>query len=320
MNRRANMNYKEVLDIARNSDNIYITGHVNPDGDCIGAVLAMAMLLEEDGILAKVVLEKVSEVYDFLPIEKYVISEVNEDIDLLITLDCGDESRVLDFLKTSNTLINIDHHKSNNFFGKYNHVVVDTSSTCEIIYNMIDDKSKITKEIATSLYTGIVYDTGCFKHSNTSRNTHLIAGELIKFEFDFTEIINRLLYYKTVTALKARSIAVGNMKLHNDNKVITSFITLNDMKKLNAGKESTEGIVQMLNEIKGIECAVFAYEIDDDSYKVSLRSKGMIDVCKVAGIFGGGGHVKASGCSIKGNSTTVLNTVLAEINNQLDNN
>jgi phosphoesterase RecJ-like protein len=76
----------------------------------------------------------------------------------------------------------------------------------------------------------------------------------------------------------------------------------------------------MLNEIKGIECAVFAYEIDDDSYKVSLRSKGMIDVCKVAGIFGGGGHVKASGCSIKGNSTTVLNTVLAEINNQLDNN
>lgn len=312
------MNYKELLEIAKNSNNIYITGHINPDGDCIGAVLAMTILLKNEGIEAKGILEEVSKVYDYLPTNEYIIKETDEEIDLLISLDCGDEGRISQSIKKYNTLINIDHHASNTFFGQYNIVEEKASSTCEIIFKLIRENTKLTKEIAASLYTGIVYDTGGFKHSNTSQDTHMVAGELIKYGFDFTDIINRLFYYKSVDTLKAHSIAIDNLKLFYNDKVSTSYLTLEEMNSIGVSKNNIEGIVQMLNEINGTECAVFIYETEVNNYKVSLRSKGKVDVCKIAKHFNGGGHIKASGCTVKGDSSTIIQKILEEIYKQLN--
>lgn len=312
------MNYKELLEIVKNSNNVYVTGHINPDGDCIGAVLAMAILLKNEGIEAKGILEEVSKVYDYLPINQYIIKEADEEIDLLISLDCGDERRISQSIEKYNTLINIDHHTSNTFFGQYNIVDEKASSTCEIIFKLIRGNTTLTKEIAASLYTGIVYDTGGFKHSNTSQDTHMVAGELIKYGFDFTDIINRLFYYKSVDTLKAHSIAINNLKLFYNDKVSTSYLTLEEMNSIGVSKNNIEGIVQMLNEINGTECAVFIYETEVNKYKVSLRSKGKVDVCKIAKYFNGGGHIKASGCTVNGDPSTIIQKILEEIYKQLN--
>ncbi|PKM50630.1 MAG: hypothetical protein CVV02_10100 [Firmicutes bacterium HGW-Firmicutes-7] len=311
---------KDIEELAKASDNIYILGHMNPDGDCIGATLGLAMLLNKKGIKANVLLKDVPSTYNFLPLGKWIADKEPNKVDLLISLDCGDITRFGEYQKyvdQAKTIINIDHHISNTNFGNYNHVVGGASSTCEIIYDMIEDKLLIDADIASALYTGIIYDTGVFKHSCTTENTHNIAGSLIAYGFDFTEIINKLFSYKTLTGLRAQSKAIENLQMFSLDKIVLTYLTRNEIQSLNATKKHTESIVQMLNEIENVECSVFIYETDLHEHKISLRSKGAVDVCKVAQYFGGGGHKKASGFSLEGHLSTVIQKIVSVINEQL---
>lgn len=315
------MDLKELIEILDAHKDIYISGHVNPDGDCIGACCALAEILEKQGYNVYVALQDVPDTYNYLPGSKYLITEIPDktDISVFIAMDCGDKQRLGAFEEAfdrSQITINIDHHVSNTKFAKYNYVA-DVSSTCEMVYEMINECDVINDNIARSIYTGIVYDTGVFKHSNTTSRTHQIAGELIKYKFDFTEIINKLYYYKSFTAFKVLGHAIENAVLFEQDKIALSSLTLEELKRLEASKKDTESIVQLLNEIVGCKCAIFIYEVSKGEFKVSLRSKGSVDVCKVAKKFNGGGHTKAAGCSIVGDLNEVKQLLIEELKRQL---
>ena len=312
------MVYQDFINIIKNSKNIYVTGHVNPDGDCIGAVMAMVMILKSLGIKSQGVLEVVPSMYNYMPIKQHIINDAkNHDIDTLIVLDSGAKDRIGCGIENYKTLINIDHHVSNTIFGDYNLVDIDASSTCEAIYKFIENQVEINDDIAMAIYTGIVYDTGCFKHSCTNTKTHSIVSELIKYKFDFTEIINRLFYYNSVIGLQAKAKAIENISLYNDNRIAISFLTFEDLERISGNKEHIENIVQMLLEIIGVECSVFIYELEKDKNKVSFRSKGIVNVCEIAKEYNGGGHIKAAGCTIVGDKKEIIKELVNKISRQL---
>ncbi|MCT4598752.1 MAG: bifunctional oligoribonuclease/PAP phosphatase NrnA [Vallitalea sp.] len=313
------MNLQKIVDICNNYNNVVISGHIHPDGDCVGACYALAAILHKKGIEAKVALDDIPDTYSYLEGSSYLLKTIKKDIDVFISLDCGDKERLGNYsnmFDNAQVTINIDHHISNTKFAKYNHVL-DVSSTCEIIYELIDDYSILDKNICEALYTGIIFDTGAFKHSNTTKRTHEIAGELIKYDIDFTEMTNRVFYYRSYNALKILSVAINNAKLYSENEIIVSTLTIEELKQNNCYKKDTDGIIQMLNEVIGTQCAVLITQITDNDYKVSLRSKNKVDVCKVAKKFSGGGHIKASGCTVSGTIKEVEEIIVNEIVKQL---
>ena len=278
------------------------------------------MLLDKCNIAVKVLLKDIPAIYSFLPIDTWVVSQPSEKIDLLIALDSSDMGRLCDFgeyVGQAKTIINIDHHASNTNYGHINHVDVKASSTSEMIYELIDNSQLIDDSIACCLYTGIIFDTGVFKHSNTTPKTHETAGALIQFDFDFSTIINQLFFHTTFTALKSKEKAIHNLKIFQNGQVAVTFLTLEELESIGATKDHTEGIVNMMLQVDEVHCSVFLYESEDGVFKASLRSKGKVDVCKVAMAFDGGGHIKASGCTIKGHQQEVINEVLGEIQKQL---
>ena len=313
------MRLTELVKKAAGYSHVYLAGHIHPDGDCVGATMAMVQLLANAGIEAKVLLEEKPEVYDYLPMDRYVQTEVPEDGDLLISLDASDVSRLGIFgaLVGKMDVINIDHHISNDLFGQINMVDGEASSTCEMVFNMIDHMDWMDKAIAEALYTGIIYDTGAFKHSNTKPSTHQAAADLIRYDIDFNWITGRIFYEKPFKAYKAQSLAYDRLSLMAEGRVAVSWLTLEDFDNLGITKSHTDSIVQHMNDIQGIEGSAFFYGTDNATYKVSLRSKGDLDVCEVAKTFGGGGHIKASGASLIGSIDACIDAVMAEINKQL---
>lgn len=314
------MKLLDIVTIAKKYNKVHLIGHTNPDGDCIGATLGLSMLLEKCHIPNRVLLLEPSTSYSYLPISTLVDQEVPEEVELLIALDCGDVTRLGPFselLNKATEVINIDHHISNTEFGDINFVDGEASSTCEMIYFMVEDKDLFDKAIAEALYTGIVYDTGVFKHSNTKPSTHHAAAGLIEYAIDYTWIINKMYFEKPLKTMKAQGLAYAHLMTFEDEHIVVSYLTLEDFKRLDITKENTSSIVQYMNEISGMSVAIFIYQIEEEVFKISLRSKGDVDVCKVAQTFGGGGHIKASGASFEGTLEDAIESIVEAVALQL---
>lgn len=314
------MKLSELVEIAKNYNSVHIAGHEHPDGDCIGATLGLAMLLECCGVSARVLLKGTPEGYNNLPVDEWIDEEIPEEVELFISLDTGDAQRLGQFEECTSKakeVINIDHHASNSHFGDINVVDEYASSTSEMIYHMVDIDGVMNKAIAEALYTGIIYDTGAFKHSNTKPSTHHAAADLIRFGIDFTSMINKMFFEKPYKSMKAQGLAYARLMMLEDEKVAVSYLNNEDFEALDITKAHTESIVQYMNEIKGVEAAVFFYALDDSTYKISLRSKGQVDVCAVAQKFGGGGHIKASGARFEGTIEDAVDAVVEAIALQL---
>lgn len=313
------MKLSQIIEKAKDYKNIYLSGHIHPDGDCVGATMAMVQLLENAGIQAKVLLMEQPEVYNYLPMTTYVQKECPTDVDLLITLDASDVERLGDYgsLVGQVETINIDHHISNTEFGHINYVDGQASSTCEMIYYMVDNSEWMSKSVAEALYTGIIYDTGAFKHTNTQPSTHMAVAELLKYGIDFNWIVSRLFYEKPFKAYKAQSLAYDRLKLMANEQVAVSWLASEDFERLELAKEHVDSIVQFMADISGIQVAAFFYSVKKGTYKISLRSRGHVDVSKVAGAFNGGGHIKASGGSFDGEIDACIKAVVSEIEKQL---
>lgn len=307
-----------LLEECRDAKSIVISGHVRPDGDCVGSCMAMYLYLKKAlaGAAVTVCLEKPSEVFqcirDFDKIDSSFSAAVP---DVFIALDCersrlGDAGLLFDSAKKR---INIDHHVSNEHgCGNVNYVAPGISSTAELVYELMD-KSFMDEELAKAIYIGIVHDTGIFKYSNTSPKTLRIAAELIEYGFDFPAIIDETFYEKTYVQNQLLGRALLESIVFMDGKCIVSAINQKILDFYNAEPKDLEGIVNQLRIIKGVECAIFMYETGNQEYKVSLRSCKYVDVSKVASYFGGGGHVRAAGCSMNGNFYDVINNVSGQI-------
>ncbi|BCN31466.1 DHH family phosphoesterase [Anaeromicropila herbilytica] len=304
---------------------IGITGHIRPDGDCIGSCLSLYQYIKNNtnDSIVDVYLEYIPDNYNMLE----GMNEINhdyqkeEEYDVFITLDCGSIDRIGKadkyFTKAKKTIC-IDHHISNQAFADVNHIVPDASSTCEILFGLMREE-KINKSIAEALYTGIIYDTGVFKHSNTTEKTMNIAGKLICKGINFSKIIDESFYQKTYIQNQLLGRCLLESFLVLDKRCIITSVSRRDLEFYNATTKDLDGIIDQLRVTKGIQVAVFIHELDFREYKVSMRSNEIVNVSKIASFFGGGGHIKAAGFSMKGSLHDVINNVTRHIEAQLNN-
>ena len=311
-------------DILKDKRRVALGGHVRPDGDCVGSSMGLYLYLKEQfpHIHTDVYLEEIPEAYRMISGTDEVKTQISGDgtYDLFICLDCGDVKRLGFseplFEKAEETLC-IDHHISNEAFADHNYIVPDTSSTSELVFTLLD-REKISRAAAEALYMGIVHDTGVFQYSCTSPETMEIAAELMRKGINGSEIIDKTYYEKTYIQNQILGRALLESMLIMEKRCIVSVIRQRSMKFFQAQPSDLEGIVSQLRLTKGVEVAIFLYEIEPQKFKVSLRSKGVVDVSMIAKHFGGGGHVRAAGVTMSGSSYDVINNITARIALQLD--
>lgn len=302
---------------------VAISGHIRPDGDCVGSCMGLYQYVKKcyPNIQADVYLEEIPDSFEMLGVVKEILHEVKEEkeYDLFIALDCADKSR-LGFSETlfdkAKATVCVDHHISNSGFANENYIVAEASSTAELVYRLIDEK-EINTEIAECLYLGIVHDTGVFQYSSTSPETMEAAANLMRKNIRASEIIDKTYYEKTYAQNRVLGYALLNSYLVLDDKCVVSYVTKEVMDEFQVKQKDLEGIVSQLRVTQGVEVAIFFYEIGTEEYKVSLRASGNVDVSKVAQEFGGGGHIKAAGLTMKGNVQDIINKLTEQIGKQL---
>lgn len=305
-----------------NADSIAITGHINPDGDCIGSTLGMYNYITNNypGKKVQVYLQEFPDVFMFLNGASEVKHETDDEIyDLFMSLDCGDPDRFTPFaqyFETAKRTLCIDHHISNKGFGDVCYVEPQACSAAEAIFKLLDE-DKINQPCAEALYMGIVHDTGVFKHSNTTRSAMTIAGILIEKGARPSFVIDETFYKKTLTQNKLLGYALLGMKQFANGKIAHTLLTFEDFEKFGASKMDTDGIVDQLRLTSGTEVAFFMYQSGENEYKISLRANNIVNVSEIACSHGGGGHAKAAGCNIKGDPDKIVAEIVAEIEKQL---
>lgn len=313
-------NIAEVLDGVKT---MAIAGHIRPDGDCVGSCMALYAYIKKwyPEIQADIYLETPKPVFGYLAYMDEVKSEASgeKEYDLFVTCDVSARDRlavVRDYFEKAKKTVCIDHHVSNPGFARINHILPDASSSCEVLYGLLDPE-KVDREIAQAVYTGIIHDTGVFQYSCTSPETMRIAGELMKTGFDFTGIIEKSFYQKTYIQNQVMGRVLAESILLLDGKCIVGYMKKKDMDFYGVDGADLDGVVSQLRLTQDVEVAIFIYEKNTQEFKVSLRSNGDVDVSKIAVFFGGGGHVKAAGCEMAGSMYDVVNNITAELVKQM---
>ena len=304
----------------RGAKKIGISGHIRPDGDCVGSCVGLGQYIRENysDKTVDIYLKDIPESFHFLKGTETILESVDDEekvYDLFISLDCGDTDR----LEYSKTLFNkakhtfcVDHHISNIGFADVNHIVPEASSTSELVYGLLDEE-KISQNVAEALYLGIVHDTGVFQYSCAGPETFRVAANLLEKGIDGPKIIEDTFYAKSYAQNLVMGRALMESILFLNGTGIASYIRRDVMDFYGVGPKDLEGIVSQLRVTEGVEVAVFMYELKQNEFKVSLRSKEKIDVSKIAQYFGGGGHMRAAGCDLQGSVYDVINNVTEQI-------
>ena len=308
---------------------IGITYHVSPDGDAVGSVLALFNALKSLNkdcyILSK---DTLSDNLKFLKGSDEVTGEITEpddETDIVVVLDCGNLERVSANLKQfTGTIVNIDHHLSNDKYGDINYIDSNAAATAEIVFELLnlmginfDEANSVIKDIGTCMYTSIVTDTGGYRHSNVTERTHKISATLKKIGVDNTFIYQSLFDNKDFSRIKLIGKALSNMQLILNGKVALLELDKAFTEDLGIDIGDTSDIISYGLQIKGVEVTLLLKEVED-GVKASLRAKSYVDVRKIAEVFGGGGHIRASGIKIKNMSMEeakyeILNEIQKEL-------
>ena len=304
-------------------EKFFIAGHLNPDGDSLGCTLAMTSLLERLGkTVYAYAAPAVGNDLKFLPgLEKIHVGVLpeNPDFDTVILLECSDRQRggnLESVLTRAKTLVNIDHHLVSDAYGNVNHIDSKASSTAEIIFQLFEasgeDHLLPTPDEATCLYTGLVTDTGRFVHSNTTAEALRVASALIALGAN-VEQINQVIYFtKSYIELKLLGRALEKMEMRFGNKYSQIILTRSDFETFGATPAQTQGIVSQPTMIPGVEVSALIKE-EPDKISVNLRSRGGVDISRIAQTFGGGGHARASGFKVTGKTVNEVADALAKV-------
>ncbi|MBD5505893.1 MAG: bifunctional oligoribonuclease/PAP phosphatase NrnA [Lachnospiraceae bacterium] len=312
----------KIIDELKGAKTVAVSGHIRPDGDCIGSVMGLYLYLKKEMPEAQIdaYLEKPAEIFGCIDHIKDIKSEFNTDqvYDVFVALDTTDDrlGEAQAIYRRAHKKINVDHHVSNKGCGDVNIVEPERSSTAELLYELMNPE-KVDVQIAKALYIGIIHDTGVLRYSNTAPRTLQITAELVKFGFDFSEIIEETFYERTYLQTQIMGRAILESVRFMDNRCIVSMVTRRMMEFYRVTPKDLDGIVNHLQSVKGVDCAIFMYEMGTLEYKVSMRSNGKVDVSAVAVQFGGGGHVRAAGCTMNGTYHDNINNLSIEIAEQL---
>ncbi|MDP4133648.1 MAG: bifunctional oligoribonuclease/PAP phosphatase NrnA [Bacillota bacterium] len=292
-------NFAKLKKELKNAEKIVLLPHINMDGDSVGSAFSFASCLREMGKTVCVALgEEPPKYLSFLCDEYEIMPE--DDFDLAIAVDCGDEERMADrahIFENAKKNACIDHHISNIGFAGINVIEPDVSSTSEIMYRLINELTgNITKRQADQLYSGMITDTGGFKYSNTTPESLEYCADLMRKGADAANISINIYETQSVAKIKLMNRALKSIELHAEGRISSIVITNKDFEETKGTIADCEGFSGIARGIEGVEAAISITQTD--KVKVSLRSKSIIDVSKVAGFFGGGGHIRASGFSL----------------------
>ena len=300
-----------------------IAGHIRPDGDCVGSCMGMYLYIKKNFpniTRVNVFLEKIPEAMNFIKDSDKIRNDYPEEApyDLFIGLDAGDTGRLgkaETYFAQAGRTICIDHHISNTGYADENYIMPNASSASELVYELVDPE-KIDKSIAEALYMGIAHDTGVFQYSCCSPRTMEIAGKLMGMGIDFSGIVDRTFYQKSYLQQQILGRALLESMMLFDGRCIVSVLRNKEMEFYGVESADLDGIVSVLRNTKGVEVAIFMHECALQEYKVSMRSNSFVDVSKIATYFGGGGHVRAAGCTMQGSMHDVVNNLTLQIEKQ----
>jgi bifunctional oligoribonuclease and PAP phosphatase NrnA len=313
---------QQVLEIIRSRDRFAITSHVRPDGDALGSELALLLTLESIGKKAEVInRDAIPERYRTLPGAEGVriTDRLEETYGAVFVLECGSLDRTGLEGFDSQFVVNIDHHHSTGAYASVNWIDEDACAVGEMIYRIVKALGvSMTPEIATNIYTAIVTDTGSFQFACTTAETFRMAADLAESGADVAGIARNVFYSNPITKVNSMMVMLNRMTLECGGRVVWTAVTREDMIRHNCMEDDVEGLVNFPLTISSVDVAVFLRELEDGTFRVSLRSKNSIDVCDIAREFGGGGHRNASGCTLAGPLSAAKRLLLSKISCGID--
>jgi phosphoesterase RecJ-like protein len=322
--------YPEQLAAARAfieaNDGFLVVAHVNPDGDAASSTLAVGWMLERIGKRYVMINEgktpdKFGYLWGFDRLLRYDEQQPEERFRFVISVDCADASRigkVRELFAEDVQVLNIDHHATNDYFGDVQLIREDAAATVEVLYDLATDMQlPITTELGTALYTGLLTDTGGFRYSNTTPKVMKIAAELLAAGVSGHRLAEQVLEKITFSHITVLKQALNTLSFAYDNKVCWITVSQDDIRQTGATSEDMEGLILYPRNIEGVEVGLLFKQTDERTVKVSFRSNGTVDVAAVAKSFGGGGHVRASGCTVAGELPDVVIQVIKEVGQSL---
>jgi phosphoesterase RecJ-like protein len=296
-------------EIFRTADSFLITSHAHPDGDAVGSAIGLGLALRGIGKDVSIIFARpLPASYRFLPGSELVLASnggAEKYFSCGILLDCACRERIGEEMlwvsEHCDMMVNIDHHISNTRFGAVNIVDTKASGTGEILYRIMSDLGiGISPEVATNLYTAIVTDSGSFRHDNTTPRCHLVASMLLQLGADHNKVQQCLNEQKTLSGMRLLEKGLSTLEVEQGGKIAWMSLPLEFFKETGCALEDSDDFVNYPKSIAGVEMGILFKEIEDDEIRVGFRSKGFADVNLLAGRFGGGGHKKAAGCTIRG--------------------
>lgn len=300
------------------ANNVLIISHKNPDADAIGSNIALRIALESLGKnVNSACVDNLPEQLKFIKYTNEFLKKINtDDYDLLISVDCGSRSQVnfneqIPNLFTAKPFLNIDHHPTNENYGSVNMVDPQCAATAILIYYLIKYLGvEMNAEIATYLACGLYYDTGSFKHSNTTPEILRIMGDLMRKGADHNLVVKEMFKSSSVNKLKLWGRALSRARL-NDKNILISNITNADFKELNLNPDELSGVIDYLNSVPESKFCILLAEDQKGNVKGSCRTlRDDIDLSMITSLLGGGGHKKASGFSVEGQISEEQVTIL----------
>jgi len=307
----------KIIGIINNCQSFLITSHVRLDGDAIGSEMAMYQMLTHMGKIAVVYnQDETPGNYRFLPGTEEIVHTLPdlERYEVAVVLDCSDLERIGDQasrIVDVKRIINIDHHISNGNFGGLAYVDHQASSTGELLYRLIKAMGvDFTKDMATSLFAAILTDTGGFRYRNTKKDTLVASGHLIEKGADPQWISENIYESNPPSKIRLLTRVLDTLTFDWSKKVGYMVVSRKTLEDAGALMEHTEGFVDIPRSIQGIEVSILFNEVSDHYFKLSLRSKGKVNVERIARTFGGGGHINAAACQIEGDLETIRQRVL----------
>jgi len=311
---------RRIAEEIRSQDGFLVSSHVNPEGDAIGSILALGLALKGLGKRVEILnQDPTPEVLSFLPGAGEIIHQAPENVsfDVALALDCGDKARLgeeFDKAKKIGKIINIDHHVSNHHFGDINLVDPTASSASEIIFDLLRYiPVKMSPAVAENIYTGVLTDTGSFHYSHTSPKTFGVARACLLAGVDPWKVAERVYENQPLARLRLLPLVLGTLEIEADGRIPYVVVTQRMMEQSGASAALTEDFISFPRSVKGSEVALLFREISPEEFRVSFRSRGRVDVARIAAEFQGGGHPQAAGCTVGGNLSEVKGKVLERV-------
>ncbi len=284
----------------KNADNILVLTHANPDGDTLGSGFALVRALQKLGKRARLLNnDRIHEKYAYL--SENLMQEDFEP-DYIVSVDVAEKKLLGEKIKAEygdRVNLSIDHHESSKFFAEKTYVEPGSASACEIVYLLIKALgAEIDSDIASCIYTGLSTDTGCFRYSNVTVRTHIIAAELLALGADSVKINERMFDRKTVGDIRLQKLCYDNLEVYSQGRLAVISVTKKMLSDCGVDKTALDAIKPITRQIEGVSIGLTVKEEDNGNVGVSVRTDESYDAAAICAHFGGGGHARAAGCEL----------------------